>query len=560
MGTFDKICRGSLIGEVRNQGYDLTYEPSVARRGTHVSTRSYKLETTQLEVGKHPREVEPSQTFRTSNWFKHDVGIRSTRPPPCLGRNDPISHTNDGSQSARGPRSQSARVHDIIDRAQSCDPGGLRSPGPLQRNLTHNIVTRNEWKAPSGETSISLYDPSPAPRRILAFSPTVGKRDESTDSNNPTFRNSVDWMSFSPRDMEKLPTRKTLVKEPTVKHEFLREKGSIIAHEPLCEEKPMYMNSGNQKHVLGGKKPFPGKRAECRIFLNLREPVLSRVAEARKRAEKRHEFEIPEQPIVQPSSSSNKPPSSSNLEHVVPKLFRFNPAERPKNLSSTETASLNSPRRVNSRKQVPGKNIGMTTLFSARDGYGSPPPPVLGNATKVRAHSAGGVIPGLKNETACRSSQVRRLDVPWTQTQSHQVGAQLRLNLEESLQENQNNGADKTKQKVTYGTSTSNGISPVTKRHQSGLIPVPSSRMSKSAEQNACAQVARFESDNYNISNNVLSETKPASSYVEMLSKRHYGSRAQDHRFRKDLSGQKNPRNYWNTAIGNMRKKVHSTQ
>jgi len=321
MGNFDKICRGSLIGEVHNKGLYVKHEPSQAKRGTHVSIRSNKLETTPpTPVGlQHPREQEPTQTFRTStNWFKHDAPAVPQQMQKSKMASNPIAHdTTYYCTSTKEIRPITSRQADH-DGSQHTQKWGSKdefsprywrqasclAPAPApqeiqfqQRKNLKNREAAKELRRSSKDNKESfsqeiLYENAEeggfeSRNATKAYSIDTKTRDDTVDEriNNPTFKNSVDWMAFSsPREKYQWAKHKTTQKEQS-RHDFLKKKQqSKIAEMQQEDEKPIYTNSVNLIPSKG-KKSFPERRSECQLLIQ-QDPNKPE----ERRSMRRHEF------------------------------------------------------------------------------------------------------------------------------------------------------------------------------------------------------------------------------------------------------------------------------
>lgn len=249
--TFDKICRGSVIGEAHNQGMFVAPESNSAKRGTHVSNRSYKLETTQpAERGGIQRQT--TQTFKTQDWFRHD------------NRQDDTSSFSKDCFSPRYWRQANGRA-----------------PAPAAAG-TQFMCRDKDGSLRSAETDLDRRKEEPAVKRraTAAAVPT-----ETEGTKNPTFRNSVDWMAFSsPREHYRWADSSTS-KEQT-RHEYLKKKQATTTLHGGNEENNGQLTNAVDNIPSKGKKSFSSTGHDAKKLLRQDPTVL-----AEKRSERKHAFQ-----------------------------------------------------------------------------------------------------------------------------------------------------------------------------------------------------------------------------------------------------------------------------
>jgi len=252
---FDKICRGSLIGEAHNKGLYVAPERSRARRGTHVSSRSYKLETTAMP--QTAREIEPTQTYKTHNWFRHDTAGED--------------HHDD------------VRISKDLFSPRYWRQAGSLGPAPAPRRTEFRNKHKEDAHGDACYTFKRIADENKQSEgRLLT--------QEDNSRSNPTFNNSVDWMAYSsPR--EKLVWAKS-AKEKW-RHEFLKQKRSTMTLNEDHEFHPptaVLTNSVNNVPSKG-KKSFPSRQSECARLLQ-QDPSQPQ----ERRSERRHQFSYAPEP------------------------------------------------------------------------------------------------------------------------------------------------------------------------------------------------------------------------------------------------------------------------
>eukprot|EP00397_Hematodinium_sp_SG-2012_P029029 GEMP01030632.1.p1 GENE.GEMP01030632.1~~GEMP01030632.1.p1 ORF type:complete len:468 (+),score=72.69 GEMP01030632.1:54-1406(+) len=260
--TFDKICRGSLIGEAHNKGLYVAPEATAAKRGTHVSNRSYKLETTNPASRRsQQRAVEPTQTFKTQNWFRHDHHEQDDRDPRVS--RDNFSHRYWRQASGRSP-APAAQGTQFCPREKD---NSSRLPKTATEYLGNGYPISNEESCSATKCqakNTENHDVAPA------------------EGQNPTFHDSVDWMTYStPRD-HVIWARTT--KKQKDRLEYLKKKRStsMLGDGPA----DVVITNSVDNVPSKGKKSFPSNRSDAAKLL---EQDPSHPME--KRSERKHAFD-----------------------------------------------------------------------------------------------------------------------------------------------------------------------------------------------------------------------------------------------------------------------------
>lgn len=206
----DKICRGSLIGEVYGRGYRVAgCTDSSKNRGTQISHRWPKLETQVHSRGSTNRAT--SDTFRSQAWFRHDI------PDPQNGRIPYLSPRfwKDAKGHSPAPPSEKPRVERMgsgrhSPRRPSCDyltekvqsargslfdgvdrGGSRRSPRLSPRSPREDVARgrsspREAWNEGGAEQANASSSAKPR-------------------SPSPTYRDSENWMAYSGQQREGEP-------------------------------------------------------------------------------------------------------------------------------------------------------------------------------------------------------------------------------------------------------------------------------------------------------------------------------------------------------------------
>jgi len=297
---FDKICRGSLIGEAHNKGLYVAPELSHARRGTHVSSRSYKLETTA--TSDNPREIEPTQTFKTQNWFRHDASEEK-------------NHSDDVRPNTQfSPRywqhASSLAAAPAPRRTEFRSSKNKNTRHEANRHLARDI--KPEADHPNGESSVCITSSKAMPREDESATQWREMAQQEDNSKpNPTFNNSVNWMSFSsPR--EKLVWAKTAKEKWRL--EFLKQKHAsnslkTTEQETITKELTTIHNSVDNM-ASKGKKSFPSLQSEAALLLQ-QDPGQP----LERKSGRRHQFTYDPEP--RSSKKGSQPPSSYQVGHGI---------------------------------------------------------------------------------------------------------------------------------------------------------------------------------------------------------------------------------------------------
>jgi hypothetical protein len=226
----DKICRGSALSEAHKQGSwgDAVAHVDTARnaRGTHITTSSFKLENTApTGFRDHARQRFTSDTFRTSDWFRHDPKGNEGNVPQLSTR---FWQSSKGQGS---PRSFESRSKSQINLAE--EDLSAMSPRAVdiqrQSGMSPRGPTRSKsmgflgMQAGQGDVEVALFDGQRSPRQGQRSprSPRPNhpaglpvERGRCLDFNedgapvrqrsaSPTYETSTNWMAWSSGAVEK---------------------------------------------------------------------------------------------------------------------------------------------------------------------------------------------------------------------------------------------------------------------------------------------------------------------------------------------------------------------
>lgn len=221
----DKICRGSAIGDAHNQGSWADVSPPVENRnhrGTHICGTSLKLENTSPGAQQKHLQRQSSDTFRSQDWFRHDLCGRDLRVADVPQLSPRFWQSGERRSSPRGlanrSKSQKSLQEEESSNLQLASPRravDIQRPAGVTRSRSVGLLGMQGID----DADISIFDGQPLPENprsprsprcdvpVPAGLPVQRGRKLDLDAearpatekrpNSPTYAVSENWMNYS---------------------------------------------------------------------------------------------------------------------------------------------------------------------------------------------------------------------------------------------------------------------------------------------------------------------------------------------------------------------------